>query len=59
MIYNETLNTVPLNNYKKVCGSCTICIVLFAVFLALSSVICTAFLYFYLCSKKNISNAYY
>ena len=30
MIYNETLSTIPLNDYKKVCGSCTLYIVLFA-----------------------------
>ena len=33
MIYNETLNAISLNVYKKVCGSCTLCIVLFAVLL--------------------------
>ena len=37
MIYNEILNTIllntiPLNDYKKVCGSCALYIVLFAVF---------------------------
>ena len=37
MLYDETLdvillNTFPLNFYKKVCNSCTIYIVLFAVF---------------------------
>ena len=24
MIYNETLNAIPLNDHKKVCSSCTI-----------------------------------
>ena len=37
MIYNETLsaillNAIPLNDYKKVCGSCTLYIVLFVFF---------------------------
>ena len=37
MLYNETLNTIllnttPMNDHKKVFGSCTIYIVLFAVF---------------------------
>ena len=64
MIYNETLNTislnaVPLNDYKKVCGSCTLYIVLFAVFLATSTVISAVFIYFYWHLKKNITNAYY
>ena len=59
MIYNETLNTVPLNNYKNVCGSCTLYIVLFAVFLVTSTVISTILTYFYWYSKKNITNVYY
>ena len=29
MLYNETLNAIPLNVYKKVCNSCMIYIVLF------------------------------
>ena len=33
IIYNQALNTIPLNDYKKVCDSCTLYIVLFAVFL--------------------------
>ena len=41
MLYNETLdvislNTILLNVYKKVCNSCTIYIVLFAVFFIIS-----------------------
>ena len=28
MLYNETLNAIPLNVYKKVCNSCTVYIVL-------------------------------
>ena len=32
MLHNETLDVIPLNDYKKVCNSCTIYIVLFAVF---------------------------
>ena len=39
MIYNETLNAIPLNVYKKVYGSCTLYIVLFLVFLIASIVI--------------------
>ena len=31
MIYNETLNKIPLNDYE--CGSCTLYIVLFVVYL--------------------------
>ena len=37
MLYNKTfdvtsLNAIPLNVYKKVCNSCTIYLILFAVF---------------------------
>ena len=64
MICNKTLNaillnTIPLNDYKKVCGSCTLYIALFDVFLVTSTVISTVFIYFYWYSKKNITNAYY
>ena len=64
MIYNETLNAIPLNAiplnvYKKLCGSCTLYIVLFAVFLVKSTVISTVFIYFYWYSKKNITNVWY
>ena len=57
MIYNETLNaillnTIPLNDYKKVCGSFTLYIVLFAVFLVTGTVISTVFIYFCWYSKK-------
>ena len=52
MIYNETLNATPLNDYKKVCGSCTLYIVLFAVFLVTSTAISAVFIYFYRYSKK-------
>ena len=52
MIYNETLNGITLNGYKKVCSFCTLYIVLFAVFLVTTTVISTAFIYFYWYSKK-------
>ena len=48
MLYNETLNAIPLNAiplniYKKVCYSCMIYIVLFLVFLK-TSICCVVFL---------------
>ena len=55
MIYNENLDVKSLNDYK--CGSCTLYIVLFVVFLV-TSVISSVFIYFYWCSKKIITNAY-
>ena len=32
MIYNGTLNGIPLNNYEKICNSCTVFIVLLVIF---------------------------
>ena len=32
MLYNETLDAIPSNIYRKVCNSCMVCIVLFVVF---------------------------
>ena len=46
MLYNETLNAIPLNVYKKVCNSCMVYIVLFVVFLITSICICSVFIYF-------------
>ena len=57
MIYNETLDAIPLN--AKVCSSCTIYIVLCAVFLVTSTVISIIFIYFHWYLKENITNAYY
>ena len=68
MLYNETLdvislNAVPLNVYEKVCGSCTLYIVLFAAFFITSICISSVFIYFYwylnednVCVKLNLSN---
>ena len=56
MLYNETLDVILLNVYKKVCSSCMIHIVLFVVFLITSICICFAFIYFYWYLKRdNIS----
>ena len=46
MLHNETLDVIPLNVYKKVCSSCKIYILLFAVFFITSTCIsCVFFLY--------------
>ena len=66
MLYNETLNAIPLNAiplnaipsnvYKKVCNSCMLYIVLFFVFLITVICTCCVFIYFYCFFKKdNIS----
>ena len=59
IISNGTLNAIPFNVYNKACGSCTLYIVLFAVFLGISTVINSVFIYFYWYSKNNITNPYY
>ena len=51
-LYNETLdvisfNAIPFNVYKKVCGSCTLYNVLFAVFFVTSICISSYFIYFH------------
>ena len=54
MFYNETLDVIPLNVYKKVCSSCMVYIVLFVVFLITSISTCCVFIYFYWYLKKII-----
>ena len=53
ILYNETLDVIPLNVYKKVCSFCMVYIVLFAVFLITSLCICCVFIYFYWYLKKR------
>ena len=56
MLHNETLDEIPLNDYKKVCNSCTICIVLFAVFFITSICISSFFIYFQWYLKKKLND---
>ena len=56
MLYNETLDVIPLNVYKKVCSSCMKYIVLLVVFLITSICICCVFIYFYWYLKKDNMN---
>ena len=53
MLHNETLDVIPLNEYKKVCNSCTIYILLFAAFLITSISISSVFMYFHWYLKKD------
>ena len=46
MIHNENLDIIPLNDYKKVCNSCTIYTVSFGVFFITSIYISSVFIYF-------------
>ena len=52
MIYNGTLNAIPLSNHGKVCNSCRIYIVLFAIFSIISVSISSIFIYFHWYLKK-------
>ena len=61
MLYNETLdaislNTIPLNVYKKVCNSCAIHIILFPMFFITSICISSVFIYFHWYFKKSNIN---
>ena len=50
MIYNETVNVLS-SDYK--CGSCTLYIALFVVFLVTSVVVSAVFIYFYWYLKQS------
>ena len=52
MIYNGTLNY-----HKKVCGFCTVYILLFVIFLVISTIISSVFIYFHWYLKKKNTNA--
>ena len=47
IFYNDTLNVIPLNFYKKACNSCIVYIVLFVIFLTTNICICCIFIYFH------------
>ena len=53
ILHNETLNVIPLNDYKKVCNSCSIYPVLFAVFFISSICTSSVFIYFQWYLKKE------
>ena len=47
MIYNDTLNAIPLNDYGKICNSCTVHIALLPMFFIISIIISSVFIYFH------------
>ena len=55
---NEMIYNGNLDDYKKACSSCTIYIVLFAIFLIISTIISSVLIYFhwYLRRRNNITN---
>ena len=59
LLHNETfngifLNTIPLNDFKKVCGFCILYIVLLVIFFKTSICISSVFIYFHWYLKKII-----
>ena len=59
MLYNETLNPIPLNAiplnvYKKACSSCMVYIVLFVTFLIRNIFICCIFIYFHMAAGFSV-----
>ena len=60
MLHNETLDVIPLNDYKKACNSCAIYIELFAVFFITSICISSIFIYFHwYLQKDNVRIKFY
>ena len=53
MIYSKTLEKISLSDYKKVCVSCTLYIVLFAIFFVISRVISAVFMFLLVFKKKK------
>ena len=53
MVYNGTLNAIPLNDHKRMCSSCTIYIVLFSILLIIGICISDVFIYFHWYIKKD------
>ena len=52
MLHNETLDVIPLNDYKNVCNSCTISIVLFNVFF--NNKLCISSVFIFIGIQKKI-----
>ena len=53
MLYNETLDVISLNDYKKMCNYCTLYIVLVVLFFVKSICIASVFIYFHWYLKKD------
>ena len=53
MIYNSILNAILLNDYRKICNSCTVYIILLAIFFIISISISSVFIYFHWYLKRR------
>ena len=52
-IYSSTLNAIPLNDYEKICNSCTVYIVLLVIFFIISISSSSVFICFNWYLKKR------
>ena len=52
-IHEKELHLSETNDYEKICGSCSVCILLLVVFFILSISISSVFIYFYWYLKKS------
>ena len=57
IIYNGTLNPIPLNDYEKICNSCTVYIALLVIFFIVSVSISSVFIYFHWYLKRGYTQA--
>ena len=53
MVYDSTLNAIPLNDYGKICNSCTVYIILLVIFFIVSISISRVFIYFHWYLKRR------
>ena len=52
-IHERELHSNEMNDYEKICSSCSVCIVLLAIFFMLSISFSNIFIYFHWYSKKE------
>ena len=52
-IDEKKLHSNEINDYEKICGSCSVYIVLLLIFFILSRNISSVFIYFHWCLKKS------
>ena len=53
MIYNGTLNAIPMNDYEQISNSCTVYVVILVIFFIISISISSVFIYFHWYLKRR------
>ena len=53
MIYSSTLNAIPLNDYRKICNTCPVYILLLTIFFIASIGISSVLIYFHWYLKRR------